>query len=267
MNIKKPMSLLLIEDDVAECVKFKDCANGRTDIIFVDMTGSSVKGMQCVKTKLPEGVILDLELNRGNGSGIQFLADLKDADLAVRPIIVVTTNSPSEVVYNHVRDSGAALVFYKRKPDYCPDMVINHLIALRNSLYAMHGGDLPADMQTLETPEELQARISKRIDAEMDLIGVGLKYKGRNQLHESILLLISKEKDASESVINQAAINNKVNYSAIIRTMQTAINSAWSRSSIEDLEKYYTARINCETGVPSPTEFIHYYANKIRKSM
>ena len=47
--------------------------------------------------------------------------------------------------------------------------------------------------------------------------------------------------------------------------MQTAINYAWRVSSIDDLMAHYKARINYETGVPTPTEFIYYYAEKIRK--
>ena len=31
--------------------------------------------------------------------------------------------------------------------------------------------------------------------------------------------------------------------------------------------EYYTARVNYETGVPTPTEFIYYYADKIRKEI
>ena len=65
MRKNKPMPLLLIEDSVAECVKFKNCENNRTDIVFVGMTGSSIEGLRYVKTHMPEGVILDLELHRG----------------------------------------------------------------------------------------------------------------------------------------------------------------------------------------------------------
>lgn len=150
-NSKKPMPLLLIEDDVAECVKFKDCANRRNDIIFAAMTGSSSEGLKYVKSRLPEGVILDLELHKGEGSGLMFLNDVKEACLTLKPLIVVTTNSPSSVVYNHVHEMGADLVFYKKQADYSPDMVINTLLALRKSLYAV-SKDAPSDMQTTESP-------------------------------------------------------------------------------------------------------------------
>ena len=39
------------------------------------------------------------------------------------------------------------------------------------------------------------------------------------------------------------------------------------KSSIEDLQKYYTAAVNYNTGVPTPTELIYYYVEKIKKSI
>ena len=49
--------------------------------------------------------------------------------------------------------------------------------------------------------------------------------------------------------------------------MQNAILHAWRISSLEDLTTYYTARINYETGVPTPTELIYYYADKIKREL
>ena len=49
--------------------------------------------------------------------------------------------------------------------------------------------------------------------------------------------------------------------------MQNAILHAWRISSIEDLEENYKAKINYETGVPTPVEFIYYYVDKIKKTL
>ena len=46
--------------------------------------------------------------------------------------------------------------------------------------------------------------------------------------------------------------------------MQNAINSAWRHTDIEDLLKYYTARIHSDKAVPTTMEFVYYYANKIK---
>ena len=46
--------------------------------------------------------------------------------------------------------------------------------------------------------------------------------------------------------------------------MQNAINRAWAISNIDDLLENYTAKISSSKGVPTLTEFIFYYANKIK---
>jgi DNA-binding NarL/FixJ family response regulator len=98
------------------------------------MTSSATEGLRLVKSRLQEGIILDLELSRGEGTGLQFLSDLQATKLGRRPIVVVTTNIQSEVMYDRIHNMGAAFVFSKRQPGYSPRLVINTLLDLRNSL-------------------------------------------------------------------------------------------------------------------------------------
>ena len=59
----------------------------------------------------------------------------------------------------------------------------------------------------------------------------------------------------------------KKSNSTISRAMQNAILHAWRVTPLEDLCTFYTARIDYERGVPTPTELIYYYAEKIRKEI
>ena len=102
MDNNKPVPILLIEDEVADCIAFKNCAQSRTDIVFVGMTGCASEGLENMQTMMPERVILDLELHWGEGSGFQFLSELKKSNLKIRPIIIVTTNISSKTVYSNI---------------------------------------------------------------------------------------------------------------------------------------------------------------------
>lgn len=266
MNKKNPMPLLLVEDDVSECIKFKDCSNRRNDINFIGMTDSSDDALILLKTRLPEGIILDLQLTNGAGSGLHFLNKLKEADLAFRPAVVITTSNQSSLVYEHIEKLGVDWIFSKRQRDYTVDFVIDTLLTLRESLHAVQKDNSSKDRQLIESPEERNNRISQRIDVELDLIGVRTRLKGRTYLHEAIFLQINSNK-GSGSVIEQVAAKHKITYSTISRVMQTAIINAWDNMNIEDLQIYYTARVSIKTGVPSPTDFIFYYADKISKTI
>jgi DNA-binding NarL/FixJ family response regulator len=255
----KPMKLLLIEDSVGECVKFKDCANSRKDITFIAMTGSSVEGLKYVKTRLPEGIILDLELHRGEGFGLDFLTKLKDIHLALRPIIVVTTNIRSEVVYGRAHDLGADVVFCKKQQDYNPDMVVDTLLSLRDSRLP---GTHP---QNIECSEDRRTRINERIDRELNLIGLPIRLKGRLYIQQAVFQIVEGEDPAK--VLYTVAKNNNIGYNAVFSAMKVAIDKAWKSTSIDDLEKYYTACIDIREGIPYPTDLVFYYGKKIRETI
>ena len=76
----KPMKILIIEDDIDDCNSFRNCAKNRNDIEIVAVTDSDIEGLKYVKTKHPEGIVLDLELNNsfaGSTDSLEFLSNLK----------------------------------------------------------------------------------------------------------------------------------------------------------------------------------------------
>ncbi len=261
----KPMRILLIEDDEIQCNRFKNYVSTRNDIKLVAITNSSNKALEYVKDYNPEGIILDIELHKGQGSGIEFLEKVKKYTKKFKPIIIVTTNSSSDILYNNLHEEGADLIFYKQQIDYSIKSVISALILLRKSLYKHNSEN--KDELLKETKAELKNKIASRINSELDLIGISSHLKGRRYIYDAILYLIEDDKKNDDTVFNYLAKVYKKSSSSISRVMQTAINYAWKTSAPEELEVYYTAKINYHTGVPSPTEFIYYYANMIKKDM
>jgi len=263
----KPMSILLIEDNEFECKAFKNYAENAENIKIIGITNSSDEGIEYFKTYTPEAIILDIELHKGQGSGIEFIEKIKDFTTEFTPIIIVTTNASSNILYNKLHDEGVDLIFYKKQKDYSPKLVVSALLSLRKSLYKFNSSDKNEDIGR-ETKVEYEEKISNKINAELDLIGVSSHLKGRKYIYDAILYLINKKcENDNESVFNYLASIYKRTSSSIGRVMQTAINYAWRTSSAEDLEIYYTAKINYHTGVPTPTEFIYYYAQKINKNL
>lgn len=115
----KPMKILIIEDDVKDCEAFIKCAKERNDIEIVAITDSDVEGLKLVKSKRPEGIVLDLELNNSyNGSidSLDFLSDLKKLNLSYEPIVIVTTHVNSKRTYDILHRNGVDLILYKDNP-------------------------------------------------------------------------------------------------------------------------------------------------------
>lgn len=263
----KPMLLLLIEDDEYECKRFKAYIETQENVKLVGITNSSNEGLELFKTYLPEAIVLDIELHKGQGSGIEFIEKAKEFMTEFRPIIIATTNASSSILYDKLHDEGVDLVFYKKQADYSPKLVISSLLSLRKMLHNFNNVDRRLETY-IESPAEYDAKISKRIDAELNLIGIGSHLKGRKYIHDAIMHLIKGDIDESgETVFNYLANIYKKTSSSISRVMQTAINSAWRNTAPDDLEKYYTAQVNYNTGVPKPTDLIYHYKNKIIKDL
>lgn len=259
--IDKPMRILILEDDPIDCENFKNSIKKRNDFEIVTITDSDIDALKYVKSKHPEGIVLDIELNNsssGNTDSLQFLDTLNKTNLGYQPIIIVTTHINSKRTYDLLHRMGVDIIIYKDQPSYSSDFVLNKFIALRNP-------NLKQSLQAVtEELDEKEIKISEYINKELDLIGVTSNLKGRQYIHDAILYLILHD-DTNISITQYLTKIYKKSNSTITNGIQNAIIHAWKVSSIDDLTKYYTARVNYETGIPTPMEFIYYYVDKIKK--
>ena len=147
---------------------------------------------------------------------------------------------------------------YKDHPGYSAENVLNKFMSLRSV-------EPKKTVETIKQElEESENRISECIYHELDLIGVTAKLKGRKYIHDAIFYLIENP-NSDINVIQYLTKIYKKSGNTITNGIQNAIIHAWRVSSIEDLTTYYTARVNYETGIPTPMEFIYYYVDKIKK--
>lgn len=257
----KPMKILILEDDVGTCNDFINCIKSRDDIDLVGITDSDIEALKYVKLRHPEGIVVDIELNNstsGNTDSLEFLNELKKLNLNYNPIIIVTTYINSERTYDILHRNGVDIILYKNHPKYSCNHVLNKFIALRNT------SPLNSVASLQENIVETENKISDLIYHELDLIGITPKLKGRQYAHDAILYLITNN-ESNINVIQYLTKIHKKSGNTITNGIQNAIIHAWRVSSLEDLSMHYTAKINYETGLPTPMEFIYYYVDKIKK--
>lgn len=258
----KPMKILIIEDDDNDCNNFVNCAKQRDDISIVAITDSDIEGLKYTKVKHPEGIVLDLELNNsssntGSADSLDFVTNLKNLKLNEEPVIIVTTHVNSKRTYDILHRNGVDLILYKDHPKYSCEYVFNKFISLRK---------IVNEDNRQEEKQLAEDKVSDMIYHELELVGIGSKLKGRNYLHDAILFLLENE-GSDVNVIQYLAKIYKKSGNTISNGIQNAIIHGWRVSPVEDLTKYYTARVNYETGVPTPMEFIYYYVDKIKKKV
>lgn len=257
--ILKIMDFIVIEDENKICEEYKSKVKNYPDLCLIDTTGSEIEAITLTNEYQPQAIILDLELHKGSGNGISFLQAFKDFGYAYKPFVLVVTNNISSAVHNLVRKIGADFIITKNQQDYSVDMVLGFLSSINDSGVTYNNKDSSGAKPL--AGNEYKEQIKKRITTELDLIGVSPKLKGRQYLRDAIEITC-KNKQANICTI-VASKYHKTDAS-VERAMQNAINHTWRNTDIETLEKNYTTYINPKKGVPTITEFIYYYADKIK---
>jgi two-component system response regulator (stage 0 sporulation protein A) len=255
------LNILLVEDDKSECEAISNYIIHIGDINLVRITNNSVEAIECVKEYSIDAIILDLELHIGSGNGIKFLIDLNELGLPKRPYILVTTNNISRLTHEQVRQLGADFIMTKCQKDYSAGNVIDFLISIKGLLQSgTQSIGMPIKKSTTVPAEDMLKKIEKYINREFDLVCISPKLLGRKYLREAIEIVTAGSTDYCVKI----ASKYKKSDESIIRAMQNAINVAWRTADIDDLFNHYTAHIHSTKGTPTVTEFIFYYAEKIK---
>ena len=255
----RQLVVLLIEDSQSDCKTIAEYIDEFDDISLVKTTDNIKKAIEEVKENLPDAIILDLELHSGEGDGLTFLHNLQKLNLPKMPYILVTTNNTSEITYECARELGADFIMAKHQKDYSPKNPVDFLrmtkkIILGNPV--LMNGHI-----TDESPALKSKRLTRILNDEFCRIGLNPKNIGYNYLIDAVKLILKKPQSNICKVIAEMYEKNDT---SVERAMQNAINRAWRSSDIEDLQRYYTAKVDPLKGVPTMTEFIYYYVNKIK---
>ncbi len=258
--MERKLEILLVEDDAEACKDFADHIADCADMVLIGTTGDSAEAASYIRDYLPDVVILDLELHLGGGSGLFLLSDIQRQPPAKKPYILITTNNTSAFTYESVRRLGGDYIMSKHQGDYSTEGVLDFLRIMSPTIMSSHLSS-SARGNTTETPIQHEKRLRKQITLELDHVGITPKAVGYRYLAEAILIMIENPTHKICAIIADKFSKSEP---SVERAMQNAINRAWKTSSIEDLLRHYTAPIHSEKGNPTVTEFICYYANKLK---
>lgn len=262
------LKIVIIEDNAMDRQSLIDSAARASFMTVVAATSSDEEGIEYVKDFLPHAVILDLELHEGVGSGVSFLKMLNEIEVPLRPFVLVTTHNSSHIVHTQVRKLGADFIMSKMQKGYCADSVISFLSDMRDVIFssvAPNNTTRPSGNEGAVSPAQSAKRLMNRLNAEFDNIEMSHKLSGRRYLIEVICLIVESTYVENDAVKVVAKRNKKTDI-ATIQAMTNAIKKTWLTANDESLYKYYTGTVRSETGVPTVTEFIYYYVDKISYS-
>lgn len=267
---KEAISILLLEDDIDTCCEIENCIHHREDVCLVGKTNSSKEALILVKKYKPKAIIVDLELNEGYGTGFEFLTQLRNMQMACNPLIIVNTNVKSPLIYNTLHEGYADLIFCKKQPDYSIEYILNAIVFQGKRFLKEESNNNITGIKKVGTlREEEHKHMERLITTELDKIGISPKLKGREYIFYALVYMLSEspKKFREVSPLQHVASMYGMFPSSISRGIQTAINTAWNKTPIEDIEACYQAKFSLDTGVPTAMEFIFYYYHKIKEQL
>jgi hypothetical protein len=254
----RDLKILLIEDDATECRNIIKAADITDGVRLISVTNSTEKAVGCVSDGLPDAIILSAELSRKSAKSTSFMQELRSLSLESFPYILVTADNE-----DNAADLGADFIMCKQQDGYSAENVIDFLGSVKSVILGKKKSAAGTGELSAEDKKDMDNRLFKRIHSELDLIGVSPKVVGRSYLVDGILRIMEKpEPNFSRKI----AAHFGKSVPSIERAMQTAITGAWKNNDPAELIKYYTARISPAKGIPTVTEFIYFYASKVKNN-
>lgn len=257
--MERQLTIILIEDDIETCNNYQICIDAVPELKLSAVTNNAFQAIDLVKEWLPDAIILDLELHEGQGTGLKFMQELNSLDLPYKPYILVSTNNSSPVTYDFAREWGADFIMSKHQPGYTENSVIELLSTMRIAIQT-NRGMIKSEGRRLESEDISKKNLQRLVKRELDTIGISPKAVGYRYLMDAIVLVVEGTTHNLSTILGQKY--NKTN-SSIERAMQSAIDKTWRTVDIETLLQHYKAHVRSSKGVPTVTEFIFYYAQKV----
>jgi len=253
------MQILLVEDDVKHCDDFKDFVSSLTYPHSLHISNGESDGLKRVQQFLYDVLILDLELHKSDGDGLDFLKKLRQLNAPEPPYIIIVTNNNSPKTRETARELGADYIIWKGKVDYSPKLVMD----LARTYFLGKMDSLPSEPPPVRS-YSLEDEIKRHISA----IGVNDDMNGKKYVIDAIAIVAkSNDSEINLNVGVYPVIAKRYSKSdgSVKKAIQAAIEKAWTITDDEIIAANYKAVVSGIKGTPTNKEFIFYFANKIKE--
>lgn len=258
--MEQTIEILLVEDDKNMCEAFEFCIHRKKQFHLAAQTGKQQEGLELLRKGKMGVVILDLELQEGDG--INFLNDMKELGIE-KPLVIVITNSRSQITLECIRAKGADFVCQKCNESYSPDMVLSII----EQTYPFRNKTISPQMKVIsyqQSQEKIYRR--NRIEEELAYLGFKVNSRGTGYLTDAIQYVAFERKgqecEMKEVYIAVGKKNNTKDVN-IEKAIRDNIERTWTKTTPKILERYYPYPVSKGSGAPTNMEFVKNMARRI----
>lgn len=268
------VSVLIIDDNKPFCLALQKDIDETADLETVGIACDGLEGMDLIKEKLPDVVILDVVMPRMDG--LELLECLQETPPDKKPAYIMVSAVSHDNITCKALQLGAQ--YYIVKPLHNNDVVLKRIRQVMQSNreekknigegLAMHNVFSLTDSQAFKKGGTINSdNLESIITDVIHEIGVPAHIKGYNYLREAISLCI-QDKEFINSITKllypTVARNYQTTSSRVERAIRHAIEVAWSRGREEILNSIFGYTIDTNKGKPTNGEFIAMISDSIR---
>ena len=265
MEEGKRYKVLILEDDPYYAEPLRTQLQGDDQFEVLGVTGRASKAYQLLKAGLPDVVIVDLQLDEGDGYG--FLQQIRDPkeNLALIPYVLVTTIFASEMTMSVLTNKFADHVIKKQNESYSPELVLQHLRIVSDQFGR---SQIPRGQQ-IDSALDLKSRLRIRFERELDQYTIQQTMDGKAYLVELLYLAYQLPHHAPlriEELYAEVGKPHQKTGEAVSAAIRRVLDHAFLRTDPETLMKLYPPNLDAQKGGrPENKEFIQVTVDKIRR--
>jgi len=257
---------ILIADDNREFGDIlREFLDSQEDFNVVGIARDGIEAYDCIVSKKPDIVILDIIMPHLDGLGV--LEKVNSSNIEKRPLFIVLSAVGQDKITQRALALGAE--YYVVKP-FDMDVLVSRIRQLKNinssPIIRSDHGHYSVSVSSPAPKKNLEVEVTNI----MHEIGVPAHIKGYQYLRDSIMMVV-KDIDLINSITKQlyptiARVYNTTP-SRVERAIRHAIEVAWGRGQVDALDSLFGYTVSTGKGKPTNSEFIAMVADKLRLDM
>lgn len=250
--MESKIRVVVLDDNMGIREILKDYVNMQDDMEVVGVAGDGVTGLEVIKATCPDVVIMDMIMPQLDGLGV--LEHLNTGSLQPSPSVICLSAVGQEDLIRKAIELGAK--YYMVKPFDLAMMVKR----IREVVRKIEPAKVNA--ASVVKSENLEERISSIFLT----IGIPAHIKGYHFLREAIKMVVENSElinHITKELYPGIAKKFNTTPSKVERAIRHAIDVAWSRGKVENINKLFGYVVYSKNEKPTNGEFIALVADKL----
>ena len=261
------INIVIADDNKEFCNILYDYLSRQNDIVVTGIANTGVEAIKLIEEKRPDLVVLDIIMPILDG--LEVLERLNKMDLDPLPRIIVLSAVGHDKITQRAISLGAD--YYVVKPFDIETFIKRIRQMVDKNIYS------DDEKKPLTYIDDAETKINKSQPVDVDMIaqitnimheiGIPAHIKGYMYLREAINMLVNNMgllSSVTKELYPSIGEKFKTTASRVERAMRHAIEVAWTRGEVENINKIFGYTIRNEKGKPTNSEFIAMVADKLR---